>query len=413
MMRVTLPFYAKALGGTSTFAGSLETFYGVGQIIGALTLPRLSDTLGRRTILVMSCAGSSIGYGIAIVARMTSSPGLLQFSRIPVGLSKQTVTVSRAVVADCTSPDANRSQWMALLGAALGVGCVVGPFVGGQTAEIVGETAPAIIATSIFVVLGPVVFFTLPETYSNQPAPAKQSSQPRNKEPPNTQSTRPSLWQDTRLMTLLFVLSLSELGLIAHASVTLYAFCINTLGKGQAWVGNLTSLSACLQAAFSGLLLPYISRKGCADMRVLQLGALSFALSSAIIALGQSEQAVMLSAPLAALANAVLRAYPATFLSKHVAAARQGEAMGLLDLTSSLLRVVAPTLAGWVMDKYHESAVFYAQMSLFALAALGLEALSLDPPPLTFARLRLPGGGVTPAQERQGRLQRKLQSKEL
>eukprot|EP00802_Teleaulax_amphioxeia_P027465 Tamp_28820.p2 GENE.Tamp_28820~~Tamp_28820.p2 ORF type:complete len:115 (-),score=8.84 Tamp_28820:192-536(-) len=82
---------------------------------------------------MFSCAGSALGYGLAIIARLTASPGLLLLSRIPVGLSKQTVTVSRAVVADCTAPDSLRSQWMAFLGAALGVGCVVGPFVGGQT----------------------------------------------------------------------------------------------------------------------------------------------------------------------------------------------------------------------------------------------------------------------------------------
>ena len=67
------------------------------------------------------------------------------------------------VVADCTQ-NTQRSHWMALLGAALGVGCVIGPIIGGQTAEIVGDAAPAVIATCIFVLLGPVVAHVLPET---------------------------------------------------------------------------------------------------------------------------------------------------------------------------------------------------------------------------------------------------------
>ena len=43
----------------------------------------------------------------------------------------------------------------------------------------------------------------------------------------------------------------SELGLIAHASVTLYTFCMQVLGKGKAWIGLLTSLSASLQVFFA------------------------------------------------------------------------------------------------------------------------------------------------------------------
>ena len=100
---------------------------------------------------------------MAITARMLESPFLLMASRIPVGLSKQTITVSRAVVADCTQ-NADRSHWMALLGAALGIGCVIGPLIGGHLAEMIGDTAPAIIATVIFLLLGPVVALVLPET---------------------------------------------------------------------------------------------------------------------------------------------------------------------------------------------------------------------------------------------------------
>ena len=319
MMRIALPFYAKALRpGSSTFAGSLETMYGLGQVLGALTLPRLSDTWGRRAVLMTSCAGSALGYGLAIAARLTSSPTLLQISRVPVGLSKQTVTVSRAVVADCTRPDRQRSHWMALLGSALGVGCVVGPFVGGYTAEAIGEASPAIIATIIFICLGPLIFALLPETVQDQTKTAGEHTR---------RAQRGSLWLDARLLSVLGVLALGELGVIAHASVTLSGYCINALEKSPTWLGNLSSLSAILQALFSGITLPFLSsRRGWSDVSILQLGVLAFALASFLIAYGKSAESVMLSAPPAALANAVLRAYPATWLSKHVDEDRQGMA---------------------------------------------------------------------------------------
>merc|ERR1740138_1748020 len=91
----------------------------------------------------------------------------------------------------------------------------------------------------------------------------------------------PPLWFNLRLVAVLLVVSLGELGLIAHASVTLYTFCMQVLGKGKAWVGNLTSVSAMMQAFFSGVALPFLTKKGWKDVVVLQLGVVSFAVGSA------------------------------------------------------------------------------------------------------------------------------------
>jgi len=373
MMRVTLPFYAKALGGTGTLIGSIESAYGVGQVTGALILPRLSDSWGRRAILTMSCLGSALGYGTAICSRLLGSPALLLASRIPVGLAKQTVTVSRAVVADCTEPNEDRSKWMAFLGAALGVGCVVGPFLGGQSAERLGDIWPAVIATSIFAVLGPVVAVVLPETSPKAASNSvKDTGSAEGSKDAKPKLNETPLWKSPKVIAALAVLSLPELGLVAHASVTLYNFSMQRLGKGKIWIGNLTSISAIMQAAFSGGLLPLLSRSGWADVSVLHLGVWSFALASLIIAWGQSELAIMCSAPPAALANAVLRSFPASLLSKCAPEHRQGEVMGLLDLCSSGLRILAPILAGLMMDNLGEASVFVGQAGLFITASLGL-----------------------------------------
>eukprot|EP00747_Dinoflagellata_sp_TGD_P184936 gnl/TRDRNA2_/TRDRNA2_41058_c0_seq2.p1 gnl/TRDRNA2_/TRDRNA2_41058_c0~~gnl/TRDRNA2_/TRDRNA2_41058_c0_seq2.p1 ORF type:complete len:460 (+),score=84.48 gnl/TRDRNA2_/TRDRNA2_41058_c0_seq2:76-1455(+) len=384
MMRVALPFYAKALGGSATLIGGIESMYGVGQVVGATVLPRLSDSWGRRKVLTFSCLGSCIGYGTAVAARLVGSPYLLLASRLPVGLAKQTVTVSRAVVADCTDANEERSKWMSWLGTALGIGCVIGPFVGGQVAERLGDIVPAVMAVIIFLALTPVVIFVLPET-----SPAVLSTDETDK----AQATRsrsavfdkkgeekgPPLWRSPAVLVALAVLALPELGLVAHSSVTLYTFCIEELGKGKMWIGNLTSVSAILQATFAGV-LPVLTMRGWSDVRILQLGVASFAVASLSIWYWRSTTAVVCSAPAAALANAVLRSYPATFLSKRVSVSRQGEAMGLMDLSSSGLRVLAPTLAGLIMDNFGRAAVFTGQASLFIVAGLWMCFLSSAAP---------------------------------
>lgn len=378
MMRVTLPFYAKALGGSATFMGALETAYGAGQVVGALVLPSLSDTWGRRNVLLTSFAGSAIGYAMAMAARALNSPSLLLFSRLPVGLAKQTVTVSRAVVADCTSAGKDRSQMMSWLCTVIGCGYSLGPFLGGQLAEGVGDAAPAALATAIFVVLFPVMGLVLPETApavasaSHGPATAKVKAAPSSA--PAAGSSQ-ALWRSRRTWAVLLVLSLPELGLVAHTSVTLYTFALQRLGKGSAWIGNVTSITALLQALLSGTLMPALTASGWSDAALLRMGAAFFAVASALLAAGQSELAVLYSMPLVAVAIAVLRSYPATFLSKSVPEDRQGEAMGLLDLCSSGLRVAAPVLAGLCIDALGDGSVFCAQAALFVAGIVGLALL--------------------------------------
>lgn len=99
MMRNLLPWYAKTLGGGAVLLGTLETAYGVGQVVGASFLGRLSDVHGRRLVVFISGLGSALGYGMSAGATTAT---MLIASRIPVGLAKQTVTVSRAILADCT-----------------------------------------------------------------------------------------------------------------------------------------------------------------------------------------------------------------------------------------------------------------------------------------------------------------------
>ena len=76
-MRTVLPYYAKSLGAAATGVGALETIYGLGQVIGALLLGKLSDRRGRKVVLLLSFAGSAVGYGMAAFAVSTGSASLL------------------------------------------------------------------------------------------------------------------------------------------------------------------------------------------------------------------------------------------------------------------------------------------------------------------------------------------------
>eukprot|EP00928_Gymnodinium_smaydae_P066464 TRINITY_DN49474_c0_g1_i1.p1 TRINITY_DN49474_c0_g1~~TRINITY_DN49474_c0_g1_i1.p1 ORF type:complete len:438 (+),score=75.51 TRINITY_DN49474_c0_g1_i1:46-1314(+) len=378
MMRVALPFYVQALGGAGTLIGGLETAYGVGQWLGAITLPRLSDSWGRRRVLILCSFLSALGYSIALASLSLSSPLMLLISRVPVGVAKQTVTVSRAVVADCTEASTERSRWMAYQCTALAIGCSLGPLLASWAAGLLGEAAPVAVAAVVFAILAPSMALALPET-----SPRAATAAGGGEAAPETQQDAKeekagdtvSLWRNRRVQLVLLILALPELGLVAHQGVTLNTFSLQVLGMTKSWIASLNSLSAVIQATTAGTVCAALARRGWSDVTLLQLGSGSFALASLAIWRWQSETAVMYSAPAAAVANSVLRSFPAALLSKHVPAARQGEAMGVMDVTSSVLRVLAPVLAGAFMDTFGGASVFLCQAALFLCAIFGLESL--------------------------------------
>ena len=161
--------YSRELGGGPTFTGVLQATYGLTQLLGANLLGGLSDAKGRRPLLLTSELGGLVGYlclaGSLHPALRPSGAALyfLLASRLPIGLFKQSLTVARALVADCTAPE-GRMRAMSKLGAMVGCGFVLGPAFGGALSKIVGLAAPPLLAACLFALALTVTFFLVPET---------------------------------------------------------------------------------------------------------------------------------------------------------------------------------------------------------------------------------------------------------
>lgn len=97
---------------------------------------------------------SIIGYGLLLLAItwLPAGPtaiGALVLSRLPIGLAKQTITVSRALLCDCTRDDV-RLRTMGTLGVTVGFGFIVGPGLGGALSMAVSPHAPVQLALLAF-----------------------------------------------------------------------------------------------------------------------------------------------------------------------------------------------------------------------------------------------------------------------
>ena len=154
-----LPFYAETFGATPFQIGLLVAAYAAAQLVGAPLLGRLSDRFGRRPVLLISLIGTFIGF---LILGFASSLWMLFASRLLDGFTGGNISVAQAYITDITD-EKDRAKGLGLLGAAFGVGFIIGPAVGGIL-SVYGFAVPAFVAAglSLISILG-VIFF-LPES---------------------------------------------------------------------------------------------------------------------------------------------------------------------------------------------------------------------------------------------------------
>ena len=120
-----MPYFAARFSATPLSIGILQATYPLMQFIGTPILGRLSDRFGRRPILIVSQIGTLAGF---ILLGFSNTLWLLFLSRIIDGLSGANMSTAQAAIADSTT-EKTRTQGLGLLGAAFGVGFVLGPMI--------------------------------------------------------------------------------------------------------------------------------------------------------------------------------------------------------------------------------------------------------------------------------------------
>lgn len=170
-----LPYYGKQFGAGDLMLGILTGSYAVAQLFGAPILGRMSDRWGRRPVLILSIAGSAVGFVLLGVANTLA---LLFLSRIIDGATGGNVSVAQAYIADVTTPE-ERGKSLGMIGAAFGIGFIVGPVIGGLLAspqlhlwlasvgiQVSVFVPPALAATLMCLINIGLVYFLLPESLS-------------------------------------------------------------------------------------------------------------------------------------------------------------------------------------------------------------------------------------------------------
>lgn len=123
-----------AIAGGYVLLGALTAIYPFMQFLATPILGQISDHVGRKPVLAISLAGTSLSYVVFAVGIITKNIPLLFISRAVDGITGGNIAVAQAAIADATAP-AKRARAFGLMGAAFGLGFIIGPFLGGRLAD--------------------------------------------------------------------------------------------------------------------------------------------------------------------------------------------------------------------------------------------------------------------------------------
>ncbi len=320
--------HAAQWGGTLTLAYALMQFLMM-PVIGGL-----SDRFGRRPVLLISMGAYSFDFLMMAVA---PTIGVILVARILAGAFAATFSTANAYIADITPPE-KRAANFGMLGAAFGLGFIIGPAIGGFLGEHIGTRAPfyfvAMLGTANLV-LG---FFVLPETLT------KENRRPFEWRRANAFGSFKQLGKYPIMLPIAGVLFLSQLAHWAYPSVWSYYAIEKFSWSAGAVAASLSfvGLSAALvQGGLTRIVIPKIGERAAAifAMTVTTISYVAFSL----ITTGWMAYAFIAFSALGGLAQPALQG----IMSRTVPANAQGELQGAIAAVMSLSMVISP----WMMTQ--------------------------------------------------------------
>ena len=332
-----MPFYVEHMGAGGMELGLLVASYAVMRLIFGPIWGSLSDRIGRKPILMIGI----LGYAVTMVwFGLATQLWMLFAARILSGiLSSATAPTTMAYISDST-PEKERGGGMGLLGAAGGVGTILGPALGGYMAGASLAT-PFFIAAGMSVLSLALAWIFLPESLPSGERKVPESKQGKMQMHIWMQALRGPL-------SILFILTfISTSGLMVFASI-FGLFGLERYGFGPEEVGVTMMVLGLVSAITQGGLAGPLTRRW-GDEIVIQGGLLATALGFGLMLLAKNTLAVMLATAFFGLATA-LQIPALTALTSKRATIPQGMAMGLSNSFVSLGRIMGPLLGGYLFD---------------------------------------------------------------
>jgi DHA1 family tetracycline resistance protein-like MFS transporter len=357
-----LSFYATEYGASGVAVGAVVGVYSIMQFFFAPVWGRLSDRVGRRPVLLISLTASTTGYLLFAFSRSLT---LLFASRVIAGIGGANIGTAQAYIADTTSPD-NRAKGMGLIGAAFGLGFILGPPMSGILSSIGthrglhGNLLPGLVAAGLSFTAFLVALAVLAE--SKPP-----NLVPRSGIPPQFDRR---IWRElasnkllASLMAGLFLTLLAVAGM--EVSVTIHGrqrFHFRQLDMAYLFL----FMGIIVAGIQGGLIGKLVKRLG--EQRVIVTGAASFVIGFLLVP--SIFRVPLLYGVAFFIAIGQGLCYPAltSLVSKVAPETERGSLLGLATSVGSLARFLGPILSGFLYDAARAAGAFYGGAVLMLCA---------------------------------------------
>lgn len=332
-----LPFYIESFGASGSALGILMAVYATAQFLFAPIWGQLSDRYGRKPILMVGVLGNAIAQ---ILFALSTQLWMLYAARALAGiLSSATLPTAMAYIGDSTH-EKDRGAGMGILGAAMGVGMVLGPGLGGWFART-SLSLPFLIAGGMSLVALILVFLILPESLPQQA---------RNLQKQGIQAFQLRILWDALSSPIGFLLFLAFL--LSFAMTNFEAvfglYTLEKFGYGPAQVGALLTFIGLTSALIQGALTGPLTRRW-GEEPVIKASLLTSAIGFVLMVLAESTLTVVLTVGFFVISNSMLRPVVSSLTSRR-STVGQGVAMGFNNSFMSLGRIVGPLWAGYSFD---------------------------------------------------------------
>lgn len=332
-----LPFYAVAFGASPAVIGLLLAVYAAAHLVATPILGRLSDRVGRRPVLLVSLVGTLVSF---VIIGLATALWLLFVARILDGLST-VISAAQAYISDVTAPQ-ERARGLGALGAAFGLGFIIGPAIGGSLSGL-GLAVPAFAAAALAGLALALLYLFLPESLTPE---RRRALADGNTSAYGLSFLRQAL-RRPQVSTLLEIRFFSGMAIALFQSIfALYALLRfgatpQTVGYILTYVGVLVVL---MQGVAIGWLAARIDERWLvvAALLLLALGLLGWALAPSLAIL------LVALAPLS-LSFGALNTVLNSMLSKSVPPEQFGGILGLSASVFSLAQLIAPAAGGLLL----------------------------------------------------------------
>jgi DHA1 family tetracycline resistance protein-like MFS transporter len=344
--------------------GQIGTAWAAMQFIFSPIQGALSDRFGRRPIILLSNLGEGLDY---IVMAWAPSLGWLLFGRLVSGATAASISTAFAYIADVTPPEKRAGRY-GLLGAAFGIGFVIGPAIGGLVGAI-DPRLPFWVAGALSLANFAYGFFVLPESL------AKERRSPFRWRRANPVASLVLLRSHPELSGLSIVYFLGQLAHVVLPS-TFVLYAGYRYGWGEQAVGlTLAGVGVCSMIVQVGLVSQAVTWFG--ERRALMIGLFFGALGFALYGIAPNGAWFLIGVPLMSLWGL---ANPATqgLMSGLVGPLEQGKLQGANGSLTGIAGMIGPSLFtlsfSFAIDPAHS---LHLPGTPFLLAALMLAAALL------------------------------------